>query len=102
MTPRDIFGPATSSTLVRLDRSAPDRLRLVVSSDHGTVTGILDERGARELRDALNDLLNEPATAARHYQELVRTGEPWPGVAGVGDPLVRVDYRVGTAPWPPL
>lgn len=52
-----IFGPETGSTMITVDNPQPNRVRVLVTTDFNEGVGILTYEGARQMRDALDELL---------------------------------------------
>lgn len=55
-----IYGPSSGSSRAVVSPTPHGRFQLRVTTDFGDANGIFDERGVREIRDALT-LLLEPA-----------------------------------------
>lgn len=55
----EIWGPSTGSTFITVEKSFYNRVEIDIETDFGHVKGVLDRKGATELRDALNEVLND-------------------------------------------
>lgn len=55
----EAFGPPTGSSRAVLHRSEHGRIVLDLETDFASVRGIFADQGAREIRDALNELLGD-------------------------------------------